>query len=90
MKINGEFILREVAGDTILVPVGKTALRFNGIITLEPVGTMIWKGIEAGKTREEILAQILENFDVEPQVASADLDEFLQQLKGQDFLTCAE
>lgn len=86
MKINGEFILREVAGDTILVPVGSTALRFNGIITLEAVGTLIWKGLVAGKSREEILTEILDTFEVEEKEASQDLDEFLQQLRDNDFL----
>lgn len=86
MKLTCEFILREVAGETILVPVGETALRFNGIITLEPVGTLIWKGLEAGKSREEILKQILDEFDVDSQTASDDLDAFLQQLRKKGFL----
>lgn len=86
MKLTCEFILREVAGESILVPVGNTALRFNGIITLEPVGTRIWKGLEAGKSREEILAQILEEFDVDHQTASDDLDAFLEQLRDKGFL----
>lgn len=86
MKLTCEFILREVAGETILVPVGSTALKFNGIITLDPVGAAIWKGLEAGKDREAILEEILENFEVELKVASEDLDAFLQQLREKEFL----
>lgn len=86
MKLTCEFILREVAGETILVPVGSTALKFNGIITLDPVGAAIWKGLEAGKDREAILEEILENFEVECKVASEDLDTFLQQLREKEFL----
>lgn len=86
MKLTCEFILREVAGETILVPVGSTALKFNGIITLDPVGAAIWKGLEAGKDREAILEAILENFEVECKVASEDLDAFLQQLREKEFL----
>ena len=86
MKLTCEFILRDVAGETILVPVGSTALRFNGIITLEPVGALIWKGLEADKGRDEILAQILSEFEAEPQVASDDLDAFLAQLRDNGFL----
>lgn len=86
MKLTSEFILREVAGETILVPVGSTALKFNGIITLEPVGALIWKGLEAGKDRETILEEILDNFEVERQLASDDLDAFLQQLRDNQFL----
>ena len=86
MKINGEFILREIAGDTILVPVGQTALKFNGIITLEPVGATIWKGLEAGMDFEGILAKILDTFEVEREQAANDLMEFLDQLNKQGFL----
>ena len=86
MKINGEFILREIAGDTILVPVGQTALKFNGIITLEPVGAPIWKSLEAGLNFEEILTKILDTFEVERDQAETDLKEFLAQLEKQGFL----
>lgn len=86
MKINGEFILREIAGDTILVPVGQTALKFNGIITLEPVGATIWKSLEAGLNFEEILTKILDTFEVERDRAETDLKEFLAQLEKQGFL----
>lgn len=86
MKINGEYILREVAGDAILVPVGKTALQFNGILALEPVGALIWKGLSAGKDRSAILSDILEQFEVDPQTAAQDLDEFLDQLRSENLL----
>ena len=32
MKIKGEFLVREVAGEIIVIPVGRTALDFNGMI----------------------------------------------------------
>lgn len=86
MKLKKEFILREVAGETLVVPVGSMALKFNGIISLDPVGTLIWKALEQEKNREEILAEILENFEVEKQVAEADMDEFLKQLEDNDFM----
>lgn len=86
MKLKKEFILREVAGETLVVPVGSMALKFNGIISLDPVGTLIWKALEQEKNRDEILAEILENFEVEKQVAEADMDEFLKQLEDNDFM----
>ena len=53
MKIKGEFILREMAGDKILVPVGQTALEFNGIIILQPVAALIWEGLLEGLSKEQ-------------------------------------
>ena len=58
MKIKREFVLREIAGDILLVPTGKTALDLNGMLTLNGVGADIWKmlpevenGSGTGKTR---------------------------------------
>lgn len=81
MKVKGEYVLREIAGDYILIPVGETALEMNGMITMDLVGVTIWKCLEQEKTEEEILREILENFEVEEDVAKADLTEFLIKLK---------
>lgn len=86
MKINGEFVLRQVAGDSILIPVGETALKFNGIITLDKVGGLIWAALEQGAEREAILQQILDRFDVDRERAEQDLDEFLDQMEQAGFL----
>lgn len=86
MKIKGEFVLREIAGDTILVPVGQTALKMNGMITLDPVAAVIWKALEEEQSREAILEQILDQFEVTEETAGKDLDEFLTQMKNADLL----
>ena len=81
MKIRGEYVMREVMGETLLIPVGETALAFNGMITLDPVGALIWTSLESGLSKDEILSKILANFAVDETVASADLDEFLAQME---------
>lgn len=86
MKICGEYILREVVGEYVLVPVGETALAFNGIISLNEVGACIWKQLEKNSTREEILAQILEEFEVSGEEAAQDLEEFLNMLQEKKLL----
>lgn len=87
MRINGEYILREIAGDAILIPVGETALQFNGILALDPVGALIWKKLSEGKAPEGILRDILERFEIDSQTAARDLDEFLEQLRAENLLT---
>ena len=81
MKVKGEYVLREIAGDYILIPIGETALEMNGMITMDLVGVTIWKCLEQGMPEEDILREILENFEVEEDVARADLAEFLIKLK---------
>lgn len=86
MKIKGEFVLREIAGDTILVPVGETALSFNGMITMNAIGKLIWNALEQGEGRDQMLQKILERFDVSEETAGGDLDEFLAKLEQAGFL----
>lgn len=86
MKIHGEYILREVVGEYVLVPVGDTALQFNGIISLNEVGACIWKQLQQNRSEEEILSAVLEEFDVSEEEAKQDLDEFLQRLQDAKLL----
>lgn len=80
LKLKGEFVLREIAGEVILVPVGQTALHFNGIITLNQTGVEIWKGLQEEKSREQILEELLEQFEVSRETAQEDMETFLQYL----------
>lgn len=86
MKIKGEFLMRQVVGEYVLLPVGDTALKFNGMIALNPVSAFIWEEIEKGKETESILDDILEEFDVDRATASADMEEFISKMKENGFL----
>ena len=47
---------------------------------LDPVGTVIWDGVKAGQSLEEIRATILTTYDVSEEVAEADMQRFLTEL----------
>jgi len=42
MKLNGEFVVRQVADEVLALPVGETAHRLNGMIMLNAVSLVIW------------------------------------------------
>lgn len=86
MKLKGEFLVREVAGEIIVIPIGRTALNFNGMICLNAVSAQIWKGLQEGRASNEILETILEEFEVTREEATADLERFLLQLRENDLL----
>ena len=85
MKIEKEFILREIAGDYIIVPVGKTALEFNGMITLNDVAVFIWENLERVDSQAELLQLVLDEFEVDEATADADLNGFLSMLLERGF-----
>lgn len=87
MKINGKFVKREVLGDIILVPVGQTALEFSGMITVNEAGLFIWNLLEQGKSEDEIIAALTEEYEVEPETARDDYRAFLQTLIQNKFVS---
>ena len=86
MKIKGDFILREVVGEYVLIPVHETALHFDFIISLNAVGAKIWKGLQMQKSGAQILSDILDEFDVTVQEAMIDMAEFLDDLKQNNLI----
>lgn len=80
MKIEKEFILREIAGDYVIVPTGKTALEFNGLITVNELGAFIWKKLQQDVTEDELIQVILEEYEVDEETARNDVEEFLNKL----------
>ena len=79
MKVDKEFVLREIAGDYIIIPTGRTVLEFNGLITVNEVGVSIWNMLQNEVTFDELVKGIL---DVEEAVAREDIREFLDTLIG--------
>lgn len=80
MKASKDFILREIAGEYILVPAGAASTRLNGLITLNELGWFIFKTLETEQTLDSLTDAITAEYDVAREVARADALEFLQQL----------
>ena len=80
MRIEKEFVLREIAGDYIIIPTGSTVLDFNGLITVNEVGVTLWNMLQEEVTMDELVAGILAEYDVSEEVAREDIQEFLDKL----------
>ena len=80
MKIKDGFILREVAGNYIVVAVGNAVKDFNGVITLNETGSFLWKKLEVGATEEELKSALLEEYDVSEELATKDISAFIKKL----------
>lgn len=86
MRLKGTFTLREVAGEILVIPVGKTAMELNGMIILNPVSKVIWESLEKGASQDALLEAVTDAFEVEPREAMADILEFLEELRKQNLL----
>ena len=81
MKRNSDFMLRNIAGEVVLVPTGQATQQFNGLITLNEVAAFIWKNLDEAGTREQLVKMILDEFEVDQKTAEADVDGFINALK---------
>lgn len=81
MKIKSDFMLREVAGYYVVVPVGSGALDFNGVINLNESGATLWRAMENDVTEEELVATLTSEYEVDEDRAKADVAAFVNKMK---------
>jgi len=73
-------VLREVAGEHLLVPIRKDVADLKAIFALNGVGLRIWELLDGARALDGVLAELVERFDVPIEEASADLSAFVDRL----------
>jgi hypothetical protein len=73
-------VYREIAGEAILVPIRRNVADMDSVYTLDEVGADIWDLIDGERTAGDIQDLLLGEYDVDAEVLSKDLAEFIQQL----------
>lgn len=80
MKIKEGFLLRNIAGSNIVVPVGAASVDFNGMITLNDSGAFLWKELEKGGDEETLTAALLREYDVDEAMARSSAIDYIRKL----------
>ena len=80
MKIKEGFMLRNVADNYIVVPVGKASLEFKGLINLNGVGAFIWECLEKETTIEEVIDKVIKEYNIDNELATQDVNNFINKL----------
>lgn len=87
MMIKDGYILRKFDYKFVAVYVGDDNSKHSQLITLNTTGAYIWKLLSSGnKSREEIVRKITDDFDVTPDVAQVDVDEFINIVRNAGLL----
>ena len=74
-------VSREIAGETLIVPVRSHGGDVNAIYTMNELGTMIWGLVDGQTAVEQIVEAICRTYDVAPEKASDDAVAFLHSLE---------
>lgn len=90
MKIVKEFILREIAGECILVPTGDTTQEFNGMITLTDTARFIWEHLEKVDSFEEMVQAMLKEYEIDEETVRKDAYDCIYRLVGSGIVACTK
>ena len=86
MKIKKGFVLRMVGGENVVVPVGELCKTFHGMINLNETGAFLWKRLQDGAEEEDLVQALLNEYDVEEELARKDVRSFIDKIQGAKLL----
>jgi len=80
MKRKADFVLQNVGGENLLVPIGAQVMDLNGLITLNATGRCLWELLAQDRSAEDLAAALPERFEVDIQRARADVQVFIEEI----------
>ena len=85
-KLKSGFLIREIGGQIMAVPIGKQTSEIHGMIALSESGKLLWKALEKGAEIEELADILTSEYEVGRDVALNDVQLFVNSLKSQGAL----
>lgn len=85
-RVNPEYIYREIAGESILVPNGSIAKQFNGLASLNKTGVFLWKLLEQERTLKELCDLFAREYELTEEQSREDVTAFLKLALTRDLV----
>ena len=86
LKIKDGFLLRNIADQHIIIPVGTRMSDLHGMIVLNETGAFLWKLLQNNVTPSELTESLFEEYQVTYEDASNAVMEFINLLISEDLL----
>ena len=81
-KRAGSVVTREIAGETMLVPVRGNLADMQKVFALDEMARFIWDQLERPSSLDELAETVTREFDVADDVAQRDVREFVEELQA--------
>ena len=85
LKLKDGFIMREIGGDTMVLPSGEE-LDLNMMITLNETGKFLWVRLQEGTTMDDLVADVLKVYEAEEAEVRLQVEKFVGKLNENGFL----
>lgn len=88
MKLKDQLILREVAGQYVIVPTGKRVTEVTSIVYISASAAYLWDYMKDHEfTKEDLVARVMEHYSgVTEEKAAEDIEKFLKTLADNNIL----
>ncbi len=87
MRMKKGFILKNVANKWIVVPIGEEAVHFNGLLTLNESGRILFEQLQENDVTTEMLVKtLMDYYDVDKMTARMDVEAFMDKLREKELL----
>ena len=74
-------MLKNVGNEYMIIPTSNTNVNFSKIFNINETAAFIFKNLQEERSKEEILELMSVEYDAPKEVLSADIDEFIKELK---------
>lgn len=86
MRVVDGFHIRQILDEVIAVPAGDAGKVFSGIISLNEIGRVLFEALREEQTEDSLVQAVLDQYEVDPGTARADVREFLEHLRAAKLL----
>ena len=86
MKIKKGYILKNVADQHIVVPIGEETLNFNGLLNLNESGVMLFNKLLEESTMEELIQLLTDYYLIDEETARLDIEAFINVLESKKII----
>ena len=86
MKIKQGYKLRKMCGSSVVVPTGKAAAEFNGMVTLNETGELLWTRLADGAELSDLVELLMTEYGIDESTATTDASDFIDKIKGAGFI----
>lgn len=90
MKIKKNFVLRQVVDTWVVLPLDEQTVDFEGMLTLNDAGAMLWRLLEQGTDRDALVRTVTEEYEVDAAQAAEDVDAFVEKLRQAGCIEAAQ
>lgn len=85
MKLKDGFVLRSVAGVNVALSVG-TPEQADRMISLNSTGCFLWKLLSVGAEESELVAALMDKYEISEEVATKSVQSFVTRLQEFDLI----